>query len=250
MPTPPPRYKSLTQRIRVSSEEWAASELYCPNCSSNSLTPSPPNTEAIDCVCPNCPEQFQIKSQSHPLGGKLTDAAFEAMKRKIQTEIAPNLIALHYRRDAWRVRTVVLVPSFVFTLSLLEKRPPLGPNARRSGWVGCNILLRNVPVDARLFLVQDGVVVPKRIVRRSYKRLRRLRRLPLEKRGWTLDVWNTIQGLRRREFALADAYTFESHLATLHPNNRHICDKIRQQLQVLRNLGFVEFLGGGRYRLR
>jgi hypothetical protein len=25
-------------------------------------------------------------------------------------------------------------------------------------------------------------------------------------------------------------------------------DKIRQQLQVLRDLGFVEFLGGGRYR--
>jgi len=27
-------------------------------------------------------------------------------------------------------------------------------------------------------------------------------------------------------------------------------DKIRQQLQILRDLGFVEFLGGGDYRLR
>jgi type II restriction enzyme len=33
-----------------------------------------------------------------------------------------------------------------------------------------------------------------------------------------------------------------------HPDNRHVPDKIRQQLQVLRDLGFVEFLGGGRYR--
>ncbi len=30
----------------------------------------------------------------------------------------------------------------------------------------------------------------------------------------------------------------------------HVRDKIRQQLQVLRHLGFVEFLGSGSYRLR
>ena len=34
----------------------------------------------------------------------------------------------------------------------------------------------------------------------------------------------------------------------LHPDNRHVLDKIRQQLQVLRDMGFVEFLGRGRYR--
>ena len=34
----------------------------------------------------------------------------------------------------------------------------------------------------------------------------------------------------------------------LHPDNRHVRDKIRQQLQVLHDLGFVEFLGRGRYR--
>ena len=34
----------------------------------------------------------------------------------------------------------------------------------------------------------------------------------------------------------------------LHPDNRHVRDKIRQQLQVLRDLGLVEFLGRGRYR--
>jgi hypothetical protein len=34
----------------------------------------------------------------------------------------------------------------------------------------------------------------------------------------------------------------------LHPDNRQVLDRIRQQLQVLRHLGFVEFLGRGRYR--
>jgi len=36
----------------------------------------------------------------------------------------------------------------------------------------------------------------------------------------------------------------------LHPNNAHVRDKIRQQLQVLRDLGLLEFLGSGSYRLR
>jgi type II restriction enzyme len=42
----------------------------------------------------------------------------------------------------------------------------------------------------------------------------------------------------------------ERSLAQLHPANRHVRDKIRQQLQVLRDLGLLEFVGRGKYRLR
>jgi Dam-replacing HTH domain len=35
----------------------------------------------------------------------------------------------------------------------------------------------------------------------------------------------------------------------LHPQNARVCDKIRQQLQIFRDLGRLEFLGDGRYRL-
>lgn len=38
-------------------------------------------------------------------------------------------------------------------------------------------------------------------------------------------------------------------LAKLHSKNRHVRDKIRQQLQVLRDLGLIDFLGFGSYRL-
>ncbi len=43
-------------------------------------------------------------------------------------------------------------------------------------------------------------------------------------------------------FVIATSY---AHLV-----NRHVLDKIRQQLQKLRDLGLLIFLGGGRYRLR
>ncbi|MBE6823326.1 MAG: hypothetical protein E7518_09565 [Ruminococcaceae bacterium] len=40
-----------------------------------------------------------------------------------------------------------------------------------------------------------------------------------------------------------------THLSRLHPNNNHIRAKIRQQLQVLRNDGIIEFVdNAGTYK--
>jgi type II restriction enzyme len=61
-------------------------------------------------------------------------------------------------------------------------------------------------------------------------------------------VLNVVRSLNRKEFLLQDVYAFAGQLQKLHPGNRHVPDKIRQQLQILRDLGFVEFLGRGRYR--
>jgi type II restriction enzyme dpnI len=43
-------------------------------------------------------------------------------------------------------------------------------------------------------------------------------------------------------------YEFETELAAQFPENKHIKDKIRQQLQILRDQGKIEFLGNGHYR--
>jgi type II restriction enzyme len=52
------------------------------------------------------------------------------------------------------------------------------------------------------------------------------------------------------EFDLSDVYAFEDELRVLYPNNNHIKQKIRQQLQVLRNQGYLDFTSRGHYRLR
>ncbi|MGD1277601.1 MAG: Dam-replacing domain protein [Tepidisphaeraceae bacterium] len=69
-------------------------------------------------------------------------------------------------------------------------------------------------------------------------------------RGWTLDVLRLIRGIGSAEFDLNQVYSFEGELSSLHPNNLNIRPKIRQQLQVLRDLGFVQFLGRGTYVLK
>jgi len=158
------------------------------------------------------------------------------MKRAILEDRTPNLFVLQYDLDAWAVRTVLLVPHFAFALSAVERRKPLASTARRAGWVGCNILLDKIPVNARIPVVSEGTSHAPRDVRASYNRLRPLEKLQVEKRGWTLDVLQVVQSLGKMEFTLADVYAHADTLAKLHPNNAHVRDKIRQQLQVLRDL--------------
>ena len=244
------RYKSASQRARVGTESWGASNFFCPACESPRLRSAAPGTAAVDYVCTSCDSPFQLKSQSKPIGTRIVDAAYSEMKRAILEDRTPNLFVLHYDPDTWAVRTVLLVPHFAFTLSTLEKRPPLAPTARRAGWVGCNILLDKIPLFARISVVSEGSPHTLREVRHSFNRLRPLAKLQVEKRGWTLDVLQVVQSLGKMEFTLADVYAQADDLAKLHPKNAHIPDKIRQQLQVLRDLGLLEFLTPGSYRLR
>jgi type II restriction enzyme len=99
-------------------------------------------------------------------------------------------------------------------------------------------------------LVDAGELRSPSDVRGAYRRLRPLEKLAVEKRGWTLDVLNVVRSVRTSEFSLADVYAHTDELARLHPKNAYVRDKIRQQLQVLRDLGLIEFLGGGSYRMR
>ena len=70
----------------------------------------------------------------------------------------------------------------------------------------------------------------------------------------TLPAWTrlTVEGITTIH---AEVFTMDSVWAACQPlaairfpNNRHVREKLRQQLQVLRDMGFVLFLGGGRYQ--
>jgi type II restriction enzyme len=198
------RYKSASQRARVGTEAWGALNFFCPVCKSPRLDFAPRNTVAVDYLCPRCDSPFQLKSQSRPFGTRIVDAAYSEMERAILSDRTPNLYVLHYDLTQWAVRTVILIPHFAVALSAIECRPPLAPTARRAGWIGCNILLNKIPVDARIPIVQSGKASPASEVRQAYKRLRPLENLKVETRGWTLDVLNVVRSLNKKEFTLAD----------------------------------------------
>jgi len=243
-------YKGPTQQTRVVSEAWGRDNLYCPNCESPSLRPTPPSTPVIDYSCPKCSLPFQLKSRSRPLGNSIRDAAYTAMLRAIEQNGTPNLYALHYDRSSWRVRNLILIPHFALTRSAIQPTKPTRPKTRPSDWVGCNIILTNLPPDARISLISDGIPTLPHQVRESFRRLKPLKELPPQERGWTLDVLRVVRALNKREFSNGDVYAFETHLASLHPKNFTVRDQIRKQLQVLRDRGFLIQRRRGTWELR
>ncbi len=243
-------YKSLSQRARLSTESWAAQNLYCPRCSSDRIDTLPSNTPVIDFQCPKCDSGYQLKSATHTFRNKLTDGAYSQMHTAILRGHTPNLFLLHYQQNPLSVASLLFIPDFAFTLSALERRKPLAPTARRAGWVGCNILLSQIPQDAQIGVINEKRPVPPGDVRRAFQKLKPLADLKPETRGWTLDVLNAVRSLDKSSFTLPEVYAVENSLAELHPHNTHIRPKIRQQLQVLRDLGLLTFLGNGTYALQ
>lgn len=241
-------YKSQSQIARRVTEQWGLDNLYCPACDSNQLTQSPNNTPAIDFVCPRCQQTYQLKSSSKWNEQKVMDAGYEAMMKAVLSDATPNLLVMQYSAE-WRVANLLLVPSFFFSPSSIEKRKPLGPDARRAGWVGCNIALDAIAPEGKLRLVANGVEASVSDVRQQYQQTRPLAQLEVAARGWTLDVLSVVSGFGRRAFTLSEVYEYEAHFASLHPQNNRVREKIRQQLQVLRDFGLLQFLSPGNYIL-
>ena len=216
-------YHSGAQRARVVTESWGESNLYCPNCSSPKLTWLEPGHPASDYSCPACGFWYQLKSQKSRIGDSITDGAYAAMMNAIRHDETPNFYFMQYELATWRVKNLLLIPSFAFPPSAIIKRKPLSSTARRAGWVGCNIALNRVPADARIEIIKTGgrrgdespteksnerlltsaatIIVPPEEVREKFRRVKPLKDIPITQRGWTLDVLNIVRRLvesRRR----------------------------------------------------
>lgn len=244
------KYKSLSQKARVLTETWAEKNMYCVSCKSDYLDPAPTGKRVIDFSCPDCSEQYQLKSQSHLFGHRVANSAYEPKIKKIMIRTNPNYLFLHYDPREYRVMNLFLVPKHFMTPSIIEKCKALSENARRHGWVGSNIVLGNLPGDAQIHIVENEAVVPKPQVRKLWNQFLFLREQRIDSRGWLADVLACVRDLNKDIFTLAEVYGFEQKLAELHPKNKHIRPKIHQQLQVLRGHGIIEFLGKGNYRIR
>jgi type II restriction enzyme len=166
----------------------------------------------------------------------------------IRSDQTPNLLVMQYSSE-WEVRNLMLVPSFFFSENAIERRPPLAGTARRAGWVGCNILLSSIAPEGKLRIIDGGVVRDPAAVREHYDRIRPLAAVTASLRGWLLDILNVVHKIGRERFTLGEVYAFQQELALRHPDNLNVRAKIRQKLQVLRDLGLIEFLGGGDYRI-
>ncbi|MBR4236241.1 MAG: hypothetical protein IKR85_09320 [Clostridia bacterium] len=155
---------------------------------------------------------------------------------------------MSYVKTSWTVRDFFFVPKHFFTPDIIEARKPLAPTARRAGWVGCNILLNKIPATGRIPIIENGIIHARETVVNKVQLVERLVVSNMIARGWLFDILSCIERIPSADFNLTQMYAFEDELSVKHPDNYNIRPKIRQQLQVLRDRGVIEFVRPGEYR--
>lgn len=241
-------YKSASQIARVLTEDWLAHNMYCPICGELTIRRAEPNAPVKDFVCNNCKSQYELKSKkndSDRFQSTVADGVYGTMIDRITSLDNPSFFFMHYNR--YEVNNLIIVPKCFFTPDIIEKRNALSNNARRAGWEGCNILMQRIPATAKIPIILNGVTMPVADVISKYKRVYSLQTKSMESRGWLVDTLHLVERLEET-FTLKQMYDFCDELKIKHPNNNHVKDKIRQQLQYLRDKGFVEFKGNGVYK--
>ncbi len=241
-------YKSNSQIARKVTEYWMEKYMFCPRCGNIRLMHFENNKPVVDFFCEKCSSEYELKSKNGSINNKITDGAYSTMIERITSNNNPDFFFMSYSLSEKIVKNLIVVPKALFTPSIIEKRKPLDESAKRAGWVGCNILLSGVPEQGRITIINEKGVVDREKVVRKFRTAEKLTNTNIEARGWLLDVLLCVNSIKENEFSLNEIYKFEEILYQKHPANNNILPKIRQQLQSLRDKGFIEFLGNGRYR--
>lgn len=145
------------------------------------------------------------------------------------------------------VTNLELIPRHFVVPQVIEKRKGLSANARRAGWVGCNLRLTEIPIAAIIRYVWDGRVVRPENVSAQWGKNVFVEQASLKMRGWLVTTMTLIERLGKTVFKLKELFEFVPHLRDTFPGNRNIEAKLRQQLQILRDQGWLTFLGNGIY---
>lgn len=243
------QYKSQSQAVRVMTEDWVKNEIFCPNCGSF-VNDFENNKPVADFYCEDCNEEYELKSKKDSIGKKIVDGAYNKMIERLKSSNNPNFFFLNYNLHNYNVENFIVIPKHFFIPEIIEKRKPLSEKAKRAGWIGCNILLQSIPLSGKIFYVKNGKFENKRDILKNWQKtlfLRETKKVDLK--GWILDVMSCVDSLNKNEFTLGEIYKFENILSKKHPENKYVKDKIRQQLQFLRDKGYLEFIKAGKYKI-
>jgi len=165
--------------------------------------------------------------------------------RVTKNEVSSFLL-MRYARP-WSVSDLYVIHHSLITPEVIQQRPPLAETARRAGWVGCNILIGEIPLEGRIPIIVGNRVISRIESRAKFSATENLARQSVQARSCSRILLTLLRRLGKDTFTLADAYRFEGELAISYPNNRNLRPKIRQQLQVLRDAGLLNFEGRGNY---
>ncbi len=243
-------YSSNSQKIRVMSEIWTEENIFCPICGSD-IKNLVNNKKVSDFLCKKCLENYEQKASQKKFQGKVISSEYKTIISRLSSVDKPHFFFLHYLIKDYAVDNFFVVPKYFFIPEIIEKRKALSENAKRKGWVGSYILFSKIPDSGKIYYIENGQEASKKSVLAKWQKTAFLKNIKKDDlKGWILDIMNCIDSLDRKEFSLQDLYAFEDDLSIIYPENKNIKPKIRQQLQFLRDKGYLEFIEAGKYRLK
>lgn len=240
-------YKSNSQKTRVMTEFWTWENIFCPSCW-KSIYHYDNNKPVADFYCNICKEDYELKSWK-TLWKKITDWAYSTMIQRLKSNDNPNFFFLNYTKH-FEISNFMVIPKHYFIPEIIEKRKPLIEKAKRAWWIWCNILLSWIPQSWKILYIENWSYRNKKEILNDWTKTLFLRETKsIEWKWWILDIMKCIEMLNKKDFTLQEMYNFENILKQKYPNNNFIKDKIRQQLQFLRNKWYLEFISSWKYKL-
>ena len=112
------KYKNNSQKIRVMSETWVASNMFCPCCGNPHIYKLDNNSPVADMQCDNCGEIFELKTKEGNLGKKINDGAYDTMIGRITSSTNPDLFVMQYTQD-YDITYLTVIPKFFFVPQIL-----------------------------------------------------------------------------------------------------------------------------------
>jgi len=241
-------YENKSQVARVLTESWVENNIFCPNCGNN-LSSYENNKPVADFYCSSCNEDYELKSKKSSMGKKIVDGAYSTMIERLQSNQNPNLFFLNYDVKKFQVSNFIVIPKHFFVPDIIEKRKPLSPTAKRAGWIGCNILMQSIPESGKIYFIKNQQHEDKSAILDNWSKTLFLRESKNEQKGWLIDTMMCIEKLNKKNFTRQELLKFVPYLETKYPDNHTIGQKISQQLQILRDKGYLKFTSRGNYEV-
>ncbi len=239
-------YKSKSQIARVMTETWTGENIFCPNCG-NYISEYENNRPVADFYCWNCNEEFELKSKkSKSLWNIIPDWAYGKMIERLESATNPSFFFLTYTPNREVSNFLVIPKHFIQPKNIIK-----APRILKDRWeyIMCNISLMWIPESGKIFYIKNGEYKSEKNILDTWKKTIFLQDTKnIQTKGWLLDIMNCIDSIKDDNFTLDDMYGFAPQLQILHPENNFVHDKIRQQLQILRDKWYIEFVSRWKYR--
>lgn len=241
-------YNSNSQKIRVLTESWVLNNIFCPSCGEK-ISEYENNRPVADFYCNSCKEDYELKSKNaKSLGNSIADGQYNIMIDKITNNTNPHFFFLNYEKSNYEIINFVAVPKYLFMPDMIIPRNKGLKN--RPNYIMCNMNISTIPESGKIFFIKEKKIEEKSKVIDNWNKTKFLNHTKLNQKGWLIDIMFCIEKIKKQDFTLQELYSFVPYLKTKYPNNNFIEDKIRQQLQILRDKNYLSFEARGKYKIK